>query len=220
MRKLPALIAFAATGLLLSLAALGLLLFARSREAPAVGPLAAALAELRVLDFELTDDRGEPADESLFEGQVTILSFIFTRCPLACPGMTRAGIEAQERLAGTGVQLVSISVDPGHDTPEVLAAYAEERGIDRSNWRLLTGDEATVRRLAREGLRFLLEVDPGTQLPMPDGSTISNIAHPTKLILVGPDRRVLGLYDPPVPGEIDRLVADARRAAERAGLSG
>src|SRR5690606_17852243 len=78
MRKLPALIAFAATGLLLSLAALGLLLFARSREAPAVGPLAAALAELRVLDFELTDDRGEPADESLFEGQVTILSFIFT----------------------------------------------------------------------------------------------------------------------------------------------
>ena len=56
--------------------------------------------------------------------RVWIASFIFTRCPLSCPRITTVMKGLQERLAGTDVQLVSLSVDPEHDTPEVLADYA------------------------------------------------------------------------------------------------
>ena len=62
----------------------------------------------------------------------------------------------QGRLAGSGVQLVSFSVDPEHDTPEVLKAYADRFGASTDRWWFLTGPQPVIYGLIRD--RFQLGV--------------------------------------------------------------
>src|SRR5690606_9297818 len=114
-----------------------------------------------------------------------------------------------------GVRFVSISVDPAHDTPERMREYAGRFGVDFSRWQFLTGDEATVRRIVHDQLGFDTREDPSEPIELQDGSggTMSNIIHPTRLFLIGRDRRVLGMYAYDSPEEMERLEAKARAAA-------
>ena len=79
----------------------------------------------------------------------------------------------------------------------------------------LTGDYATMQQIVKDSLQFELQPDTTRTIPLPDGTTMQNITHPTKLILVGPDRRVLGFYDPNLIEDVDRLRIRAKIAAER-----
>jgi cytochrome oxidase Cu insertion factor (SCO1/SenC/PrrC family) len=185
-------------------------------EAP-TGPLQPdeMLVGYSIPEFELTDQDGRPVDESILDGQVTILDFIFTNCPFACPGMTGEMLKLQESLEGTGVRFLSITVDPQRDTPEVLRAYGEGNGVDFDRWSLLTGPFEAVRSIVRDSLNFHVGVDSSREITLPDGSTMSNVSHPSHLILVGPQRQVLGIY---LYYEADRM-AELRgraRAAARA----
>ena len=106
----------------------------------------------RAPEFQLLNQLGEKVPLERYRGQRIILNFIFTRCPVAamCPAATARMISLQRLAAARNIkdfQLLSISLDPVHDTPEVLRAYAETRGVDPVNFQFLTGSEATVRRL-------------------------------------------------------------------------
>ncbi len=103
-------------------------------------------------EFTLFDQEGRPVAMSRFRGKQVMLNFIFTRCPIAnmCPAATMRMVALQKaaREAGiTNLELVSISFDPANDTPGVLKEYAAARGIDTSNFTLLTGPDAAVRHL-------------------------------------------------------------------------
>jgi len=172
------------------------------------------LAGLAIPPFELVDQSGQQADQSLLDGRVTIVDFIFTNCPFACPGMTGQMLRLQDKLAGTGARFLSVSVDPERDTPERLAEYADRNGIDTSRWPLLTGPFETVRRVVREGLKFAVGPDDSRMITLPDGSRMANIMHPPHLILVGPQRRVLGLYPYSEERAMRELERHARAAAE------
>lgn len=163
--------------------------------------------------FELTDQHGRPVDESILEGEVTILAFIFTNCPFACPGMTAQMLEHQAQLAGTGVRFLSISVDPDNDTPGVLREYGQSRGADFERWSFLTGPFERVRSIVRDSLNFHVGEDTSRQVTLEDGSTMNNVSHPSHLILVGPDRQVLGIYLYYEPDAMLELRARARAAA-------
>jgi len=102
--------------------------------------------------FTLLDQAGHTVSASRFRGKRIVLNFIFTRCPVAtmCPAATLRMAALQQAAREAGVQdfeLVSISMDPEYDTPGVLRAYAEDRGLDTSNWSFLTGPDASVRHL-------------------------------------------------------------------------
>jgi protein SCO1/2 len=102
--------------------------------------------------FTLLDQEGRTVSASRFRGKRIVLNFIFTRCPVAtmCPAATLRMAALQQAARAAGVQdfeLVSISMDPEYDTPGVLRAYAEDRGLDTSNWSFLTGPDASVRHL-------------------------------------------------------------------------
>ena len=113
-----------------------------------------------VPDFALIDQRGRPVRRADFEGKVWIASFIFTNCPDECPLMAAEMAQLQSDLAHLeDVRLVSISVDPEHDTPAVLLQYAQRFNADPRRWFLLTGDKQAIYRLAREGFRLGI-VDP------------------------------------------------------------
>lgn len=145
-------------------------------------------------EFELTDQDGRPVDQSILDGEITILDFIFTNCPFACPGMTAEMLELQSVLEGTGVRFLSISVDPERDTPAVLREYGDSRGVDFERWAMLTGPFETVRSIVRDSLNFHVGLDESREIPLDDGSTMANVSHPSHLILVGPERQVLGIY--------------------------
>jgi protein SCO1/2 len=105
-----------------------------------------------VPQFVLYDQNGRLVDSARFRGRQVMLNFIYTRCPVAnmCPLSTTKMIETQKlaREAGVGaVEFVSITLDPVHDTPGVLREYADDRGIDTSNFSFLTGPEPAIRDL-------------------------------------------------------------------------
>src|SRR5262245_27258511 len=104
-------------------------------------------------DVALLDQTGAPrlfASEVLGD-DVAALDFVFTRCGTICPALSALFSKAQERLGarlGRGVKLVTLSLDPEHDTPEVLRRYAERHGAGEG-WRWLTGSPENVEAALR-----------------------------------------------------------------------
>lgn len=108
--------------------------------------------------FTLYNQDGKATAFDHFRGKRVVLNFIFTRCPVAtmCPASTAKMMALQAAAKKAGVkdlELVSISFDSAFDTPPVLKAYAEARGIDTSNFSFLTGPENAIRDLLAESWR-------------------------------------------------------------------
>jgi protein SCO1/2 len=204
---LPALISACLGGMCCAVGAMYML----QRAAPRDERRASAVQlDLQIPPFSLIDQDGQPQDQSLLEGELTLVSFVFTNCPGLCPIMTSTAAEAQRRLSDTGLRLASFSLDAERDSPEAMRAFAERHGADLSNWVLLTGDTLATRRIVAEGLRLIVQDETQNQVPVAGGGTMPNILHPTRLVLVGPDRRVLGFYSVSDVSELDRLEADVR----------
>lgn len=206
----------------LSLAGLGVMLAtgrgpseARSGDAalPAALRPSERVKDLRVPEFSLTNQDGAAIDQELLRGRVTIVDFIFTNCPFACPVLTAGMARASQELKGTGARFLSISVDPQRDTPETLKAYAARNNADTTRWTFATGPMSTVLDIASTHLKFHVGDDPKTSITLPDGSKMNNIAHPAFFVLVGPDLRVLDIYRSSERAQVDELIARAREAS-------
>lgn len=170
-------------------------------------------AGLLIPEFSLTDSTKTPRTQQMLEGEVTVLAFVFTNCPFACPMMGAAMSDLQTRLADTRVRFLSISVDPTRDTPERLAEYARAHGAKPERWSFLTGEIAQVNTILEKALGFKLQQDEANQITLNDGTTMANIVHPTKLLLIGPDRKVLAFFESAIPTDLDALARRARAAA-------
>lgn len=112
-------------------------------------------------DIELTNELGATIHVSDFRGKALAISFIYSRCPSAtlCPMVSRNFDIAQTLLArldaNAQCHLLSISLDPENDTPEVLAAYAKGFHAETQLWTFATGREDRVRKLGEAvGLEF------------------------------------------------------------------
>lgn len=93
-------------------------------------------------DFTLTDQDGQSFTLSSLRGKVVLLDFIFTHCPGPCPLLSLKFSQLQKQLGdrfGTDVILLSVTIDPRHDTPEVLRDYAKRYEANLSGWKFLTG---------------------------------------------------------------------------------
>jgi cytochrome oxidase Cu insertion factor (SCO1/SenC/PrrC family) len=113
-----------------------------------------------VPDFALMERSGQSVTRADLRGKVWIASIIFTRCVEECPLVSNHMARLQATFAAEpDVRLVSITVDPAYDTPEVLTRYAQSFAAQPQRWLFLTGDKATIYRLVREGFRLGL-MDP------------------------------------------------------------
>jgi protein SCO1/2 len=132
-----------------------------------------------------------------------VASFIFTKCPNLCPLLVERLRRVQEAArAWPDVVLVSYSVTPTLDTPEVLADFGRTHGITPGRWWLATGDLAEIRRLARESY-FANDARADT----PAAATL---LHTESVVLVDSARRLRGVYNGTQPFEIERLLEDIR----------
>jgi protein SCO1 len=103
-------------------------------------------------DFRLTGQDGRAVALRDFHGRALVVSFIYTACPDYCPLLTAKLVGVQEALGdafGKEVAFVSITVDPGLDTPEVLEHYALSHGADLDGWHFLTGEPETIEAVTR-----------------------------------------------------------------------
>jgi protein SCO1/2 len=138
-----------------------------------------------VPDFTLENCLGEAVSKDDLLGQIWVVDFIFTRCGGPCPLMTQRMRTLQGRLIEEGltdpphsVRLVSISVDPAYDTPEVLYEFATNWKADLTSWHFLTGPPESTLRVIREGFKTAAEREGPADLDLPD------IIHSTHFLLV------------------------------------
>ena len=163
-----------------------------------------------VTPFALTDERGLVFTEEGFRGHPTIVNFVFTRCDTICPVTSARMEQLQHKLSdrkAESIKLVSISVDPGYDTPPRLAVYAERFHARPEKWRFLTGDTEKVRSLV-EG--------PFMNSMMAEGLTPSGapqISHNGYFVLVDADLVIRGVYDSNDIHKLDELMHHARYLA-------
>jgi cytochrome oxidase Cu insertion factor (SCO1/SenC/PrrC family) len=125
-----------------------------------------------VPDFALIERSGQSVTRADLFGKVWIASFIFTRCVEECPLVSNHMARLQDVFAAEpDVRLVSITVDPAYDTPEVLTRYAQNFAAQPQRWLFLTGDKAMIYRLVREGFRLGL-MDPQESI---ESSTVPEV---------------------------------------------
>lgn len=171
---------------------------------PAAQDLSASPFELG--RFELVDQSGRSVDNVDLSESVWVASFIFTRCPSSCPRISARMKELQDKLKRTDVRLVSITVDPEHDTPEVLSSYAKRYDAEPDRWSFLTGNPSQIYNLILEGFR--LSVSATTDAERKSGAEA--VAHSDKLALVDRGNRVVGLFASDESSSLQNLLSRSR----------
>jgi protein SCO1 len=161
-----------------------------------------------VPDFLLIERSGQPLAQIDLAGKIWIADFIFTRCPGVCPLLTSRMAHLQAALqdtSGKPVQLISFSVDPEWDTPEILRHYADRYGADSQQWFFVTGKLQAVHQLVSEGFHLSM-----TQLPSQDvkASSPPLIPHSNRFVLVDPDLQIRGYYHGNEEESLARLLRD------------
>ncbi len=141
--------------------------------------------------FHLTDQDGKSLGLEDLKGKVWVASFIYTRCRTSCPVVTADMARLARALRGQkDLRLVSVSVDPTHDTPAVLKAYAKDMGAVDPRWSFLTGKPRAVYDLVQGG--FHLSAG-GPQMLKNKGAV--PLMHSTKLALVDRRGHIRGYFD-------------------------
>lgn len=169
-----------------------------------------------VPDFALDDHVGGKLSATDLAGSVWLASFVYTRCPDFCPLVTQRMAQLRDTLAadgllGTRVRMVSITVDPAHDTPEVLREYAAAfDGLDPAEWVFLSGEPEVVRALIEEGFRLPASVAGGhdpTAASHDHGAATGDytVLHSDRIALIDSSGRVRGFYSATDPVDQDRL---------------
>lgn len=152
----------------------------------------------RVPDFVLTSQTGKEFRKQVLDGKVWVADFMFTTCTGPCPRMSAQMRRLQEQVKDLPkVELVSFTVDPAHDTPEVLADYAKRFQAEPDRWYFLTGPREALQRMMRQA--FML------------GDVDGSMTHSTRFVLVDQKGRVRGYYETTDPQDLKRLVADIRQ---------
>ncbi len=161
--------------------------------------------------FRMVERSGKVVTEADLAGDVWVSAFIFTRCPMSCPRISSVMKGLQDPLGKAGVRLVSFSVDPDFDTPEVLTRYAQGLGADPARWWFLTGKADEVVSLILD--RFHLPVERANASDSSPEAKAEAVRHSPRLVLVDRGNKVVGYFDSNEPDAVAKLVSMARRKA-------
>jgi protein SCO1/2 len=155
--------------------------------------------------FSLVNRDGRTIGLQDLAGTPWVADFVFTRCPASCPMMSARMARLNRSLPPElKVRLVSISVDPEYDTPEILERYARKFQAPE-RWLFLTGGREDIRRLCVEGFKLGLDMEPGPGVgPEP-------ILHSTRFVLVDGEGRIRGYYEAFDEASTEKLRKDLLR---------
>jgi len=162
----------------------------------------------KITDFEFTTQDNETFGLDDLKGNYWVADFVFTNCTTVCLPMTTNMSYLQDQINEEGledVELVSFSVDPDYDTPEVLKEYAEDYEADLSNWTFLTGyDFDTIKELSIKSFKNMVQ-------EAPEGS--DQVTHGTSFFLVDPDGKVIKAYQGTDKEDMDNILEDLKEVS-------
>lgn len=140
-------------------------------------------------EFSLLNQFGEKFSQDDLRGRVVVIDFIFTSCPDVCPLLTEQLSGLRKRLpASSKLAFVSFSVDPEHDTPERLNAFAKQHGANVDQWWFVTGPLEQVREVVTHGFKQAMEAQP-----VKPGAP-RNVLHGTHFVLVDGQGEIRGFF--------------------------
>jgi protein SCO1/2 len=185
------------------LLALGYEYLLEQADLPVYGPTETVdnvVTEHTIPVFSLIAEDGGTFNSRVLKNKVVVTNFFFTSCPSVCPRMMRNLQSVHELYRDDeSVSLVSITVDPQHDTPERLRKYAEALHADTDRWRFLTGEKKEIYPLARHGY-YISAADGGSQE--------HDFIHSENLVLSDGLGRIRGYYNGLDEQAVDQLVED------------
>lgn len=190
---------FLATGLFFGLAVIHDAWEKLQQPPPIYGP---------VPEFVLRNQLGDTFGSSDLQSKVWVANFIFTRCKTVCPVFSQAMENLQtQTLKGSNpgdLQLVSFSVDPDFDTPEVLRTYSQNYNAKNGYWHFLTGSTDAVKDVVIRGLK--VHMGDADKVEKPEA-----LLHGSHFVLVGRNMNIRGYY--PVDDEqtIDQILRDINK---------
>jgi len=139
--------------------------------------------------FSLQNQFGKSFSDSDLRGRVVVVDFIFTSCPDVCPLLTEQLGALRKRMpAQAPLSFVSFSVDPEHDTPERLRAFAQQHGVAVDNFWFLTGPITEVKRVVTLGFKQAMQAEP-----IREGKP-RNVLHGTHFVLVDQRGEIRGFF--------------------------
>lgn len=164
----------------------------------------------QVPEFTLTNEFNKPFGSKDLKGKFYIANFMFTSCPSTCPALMDKMDLIQKRIRGVGTKaaIVTFSVDPTNDTPEVLFKYARKRNTNPFIWNFLTGSKADLQKLIIDGFKVPMGNKEAVTKKLDNKTiTLMDIVHSEKVVLVDDKGQIRGYYSTDKV-ELDRLMID------------
>jgi protein SCO1 len=153
-------------------------------------------------EFTFTNQNGLPFGRAQMEGKITVVDFFFTSCPSICPVMSKEMERVNDMFRDVqGVQIISISIDPEYDTPEILKEYAEKHNASTDKWNFLSGPKDEIYQLAKCG--FVLPTLDGNGVP-------DDFVHSDKFVLIDELGRIRGYYSGTNREDVDLLMLETK----------
>jgi protein SCO1/2 len=160
-------------------------------------------------NWKLTDENGVEFLGETLKGRIYVADFFFTRCESICPKMSTQLTRVQDVFSSEeNVQLASFSVDPSHDSPEVMKEYAKKYDAKAGKWHFLTGTKTQIYPLAVKG--YYVPVADASEYDKAVKNPDETFIHSEKLILIDKEGHIRGFYDGTNKKDVDRLILEIR----------
>ncbi|WP_215236682.1 SCO family protein [Dyadobacter linearis] len=156
----------------------------------------------RIPSFKFLDQNHKTVTNKDLAGKIYVADFFFTTCPGICPVMEKQMLRVYKKFkADDRLKILSHTIDPEHDTPERLGAYAQDLGVTDDQWLFLTGVKEDIYRIAQQGYLSVAAEDSAAE---------GGFIHKGYFVLVDSDRRIRGMYDGTTEDDVDRLISDIK----------
>ncbi len=156
----------------------------------------------KIPPYTLTDQTGAEFNSTKFDSSFKVYDFVFTRCGSICPQMTTQLIRVQEAFKNDpDVVLISLTVDPEHDTSEVLQQYAKQYQAIPGKWFFLTGEKDSIYTLGQR--EFYLTAKQNEE-------DLTDFLHSERIVLVDKNGWIRGYYKGTEEKDVDRLITELK----------
>lgn len=161
-------------------------------------------------EFSFTNQDNETVTQKDLEGKITIVNFIFTSCPETCPFLTRQMAQIQKHMTyvRSFVRLVSITVDPKVDTPQVLKNYASKFNANHKMWHFLTGELEDIKTFAVDGLKVGMENKSEHGEMMDEMDSLMAIVHAEHFVILDQAGQIRAYRQAKNDHDLEKIVHD------------
>lgn len=150
--------------------------------------------------FSFVNQNNDTVTENIIKDKIYVTDFFFTTCPTICPIMKRQMLKVYEKFKDNkDVMILSHTIDPEHDTPQVLNTFAKDLGITGNQWQFLTGPKEKIYEIGLKSYMVVAKEDKTAE---------GGFLHSGAFILVDKDKHVRGIYDGTTEEGTKRIIAD------------